>query len=284
MGIDITRLDCVRGASVADATAAIVALLASRGFSLVPPDGAEGDAPRRLALYLEGDWLVVVDEDRLSDDPCWAAELSRALGGRGIQLKAYSDFDSVILVRFDDGQEVSRFEIGEGTTRDEDGWLRIELPFLADLAPAASRASLERGLHVGRSADEIAIAIAEAAGLPPPLDKYSLPPAHATRYSFVTNGDPVEMAVPVASEPREQEPTSFDDASAAELAAFGSFLVGLEEEPPEAAPARQVRVVVREEPPLPGRMEDSRILDNYFGRAWAVGRAQWAAEAWRRLG
>ena len=286
MSTEVTRLDCVRGASVEDATEAIVALLASRGFSLLPPDGDEGDAPRRLALYLEGRWLVVVDEDRFSEDPCWAAELSRALGGPGIALKAYSDFDSVTLVRFDGGQEVSRFVLGQDTRREEDEWLRIKLPFLADLAPVASRPSLERGLEVGRSADEIALAIAEAAGLPRPLDKYALPPGHATQLSFVMKCAPVKMALPIASPPqqaeaerhraeREPEPTPFDDASADELAAFGSFLVGLEQEPPEAVEARQVRVAVQERPPLPGRMEDGAALDNYLGRAWAVGRAQW---------
>jgi hypothetical protein len=284
MSIDVTRLDCIRGGSIGEATEAVAEVLAAHGLSRVAA-AVGSDAEREIYLHRQDGWLVLVDSDPFSEEP-WAEHLSGALGGSAVTMRAFPDFGSLEIARFDDGKEVGRVEIDEGTERSRDGWLRVEAPFLAELAPAKSRPALRKGLDVGVLTDEMAVEIARKAGLPAPRDKYQAPPPDATRLAFA------KTAFAKKAFAHERAPARFlrDDEgpSAEELADIEAFADEVAAEAPSAvgnveltfgesmrAEQERTTAMLDAAPPLPGSLADPGALINYLGRAFAVVRAQW---------
>lgn len=171
MAVDYLYLESVRGPSVEEVGNAVTRALEKRGWRA----GEPSQDVREIRIAALGDWIVVSDREAKELPGVWADVLSAALGGTGISARSWSDDGEIELQRFENGKKHG----GLKSSFDEPTEGPIDLAFLADLAPLAARAKLEKPLKpkVGMP-DETFRKILDLVGLPEPLDRYMELEAH----------------------------------------------------------------------------------------------------------
>jgi hypothetical protein len=202
MGVEITRLECIREISALEAEPILErAFESEREEESIAPQ--LDDDVSELFLVEDG---VIIDSDPFATES-WAAALSKESGDKAaISITAYADFDAFSIHRYASGKLTGKLEVDERTKREKNGSLRIKVPFLSNLIASKPKPALAKGMKVmGNSAHEMVLMIARAAGLPTPRDKYQGEPTNAARCVRVRNRSAQEREERARSMREERE-------------------------------------------------------------------------------
>jgi hypothetical protein len=182
----------VKGASIERAAEVIEQWLGAQGFTRNPDSASGQDLERRVLVFADAGWAVIVDEDLV-----WAPRLQSVLGRR-VSAALSSDAiaiavehsDVATIQRFRRGRSTGRVRLPDDATRDDTtGHAVLRAPHLAALATSPdARRQLTDGVSVTDVFVDDAVArIASLVGIPHPgagMHAWAEPPAGALRLRF----------------------------------------------------------------------------------------------------